>query len=225
MWSAYWGRARITNGAFKMAQTASGLLVIGWRLALALVAGIPILTTIGVFLLARFTHVFDAYADERAKLLAQFHNLDKLVAQTERLTATTETIKARISDETWDRQMRWSHKRDMYVKIIERIAELIRAEAVFQQYENAERSTEGPLGELKEMLNDLMRLMEVAPLVLSDRAVKTLWNLRSHTADELFTEEHLGSLKAHLVIFRREARKDLGFAELTDVETADGSKA
>ena len=77
-------------------------IVIGWKLALALVAGSSALTTVGVFLLARFTSAFDAYAGERAKLLAQFHNLDKLVEQTKALTATTETIKARISDEVWD---------------------------------------------------------------------------------------------------------------------------
>src|ERR1039458_9006151 len=100
----------------------TGLLVIGWKLALALVAGIPILTTIGVFLLARFTSVFDAYAGERAKLLAQFHNLDRLVEQTEKLTATTETIKARISDEVWDRQMRWTYLRDTYEKLMEALA-------------------------------------------------------------------------------------------------------
>lgn len=102
--------------------------MIGWRLALALVAGIPILTTIGVFVLARFTHVFDAYADERAKLLAQFHNLDKLVEQTEKLTATTETIKARISDEIWDRQMRLSLKRDMYIRLMETLGERLDVE-------------------------------------------------------------------------------------------------
>ena len=105
-----------------MEQTATGLLVIGWRLAFALVAGIPVLTTIGMFLLARFTHVFDAYAGERAKLLAQFHNLDKLVEQTKALTATTETIKARISDEIWDRQQRRLKRIECYVQVLERLA-------------------------------------------------------------------------------------------------------
>jgi hypothetical protein len=111
-----------------MEQTATGLIVIGWKLAVAVIAGIPILTTIGVYLLARFTHGFDAYAGERARLLAQFHNLDKLVEQTTKLTATTETIKARISDEVWDRQMRWNFKRDMYVRLMEAIGERLDVE-------------------------------------------------------------------------------------------------
>ena len=48
-------------------------LVIGWKAALAFVAASSALTTLGVFLLARFTSAFDAYAGERAKLTAQFH--------------------------------------------------------------------------------------------------------------------------------------------------------
>ena len=80
-----------------MIQTTAGLFVIGWKLAITVIAGSTALTTIGVFLLARFTAVFDAYAGERAKLAAQFQNLDRLVQQTEKLTATAETIKARVS--------------------------------------------------------------------------------------------------------------------------------
>jgi hypothetical protein len=68
-----------------MDQTATGHFVISGKLALALIAGIPILATIGVWALAK-------------------------------LTATTETIKARISDEVWDRQMRWTTKRDSYIQ-------------------------------------------------------------------------------------------------------------
>jgi hypothetical protein len=58
-----------------------------------------------------------------------------------------------------------------------------------------------------------MQLAEIAPLVLSERAVKTLWNLRNHTSERLYTREHIESLKAHLVIFRREAKADLGFED------------
>ena len=172
----------------------------------------------------RITTVVDAYAGERAKLLAQFHNLDKLVQQTEKLTATTETIKARISDELWDRQVRWNYKRDLYIRIIERMSELIFAEGEFQAHEADQKSTGVPLNALKEKLTDLIRLTEIAPLALSERAVKTLWNLSSHTAEELYTPKHCASLKAHLDIFREEASKDLGFAKLTNVDAVDEAK-
>ena len=146
-----------------MEQTAPGLFVIGWKLALAFIAGSSALTTLGVFLLARFTHLFDAYAGERAKLLAQFHNLDKLVEQTKALTATTEAIKARTSDEVWDRQMRWTYKRDLYIKIIEKMAELISAESHFQLYEAAHKNSQVPLQHLKDTMFDLILLTEVGP--------------------------------------------------------------
>lgn len=106
-----------------MEQATAGLLVIGWKLALAVIAGSTALTTIGVFLLARFTSIFDAYAGERARLSAQFHNLDKLVEQTGKLTATTEAIKARISDEVWDRQMKWNFKKDVYIRLMETLGQ------------------------------------------------------------------------------------------------------
>jgi hypothetical protein len=108
-----------------MPQTATGLLVIGWNLALAIVAGSSVLTTLGVFLLARFTHVFDAYAGERAKLLAQFHNLDRLVEQTKTLTATTEAIRSRITDEAWDRQQRWKARLEYYQSLFRVLSELV----------------------------------------------------------------------------------------------------
>ena len=72
---------------------------------------------------ARFTPVFDAYAGERAKLLAQFHNLDKLVEQTAKLTETTKLIESRVSYDLWDRQMRWDFKRDIYIRLMEALGE------------------------------------------------------------------------------------------------------
>jgi type IV secretory pathway VirB4 component len=101
----------------------TGFVVIGWKLALTFVATSAGVTTLGVYLLARFAHVFDAYGGERAKLLAQFHSLDKLVEQTQKLTATTEAIKAQISDYMWDRQWRQGQKLKIYSQILQAINE------------------------------------------------------------------------------------------------------
>src|ERR1700690_435157 len=196
-----------------MEQTA---IVICWKMVVALVAGIPILTTIGVYALARFTKVLDAYAEERAKLLAQFHNLDKLVEQTKTLTAMTETIKARVSDEVWDRQMRWTAKRDMYFKVVECLSDLIGAEAMYLLREEARHDTTSELADVKRFTMALVKLIDIAPLVFSERAIKILKNLRKHTGDELWTRQHIESLKAHLEILRREAKKDLGYDEPAD---------
>ena len=60
--------------SLQIQQTVTGLVLIAWKVALALVAWVPIATTIAVYLLARFTSVLDAFAGEWAKLLAQSHN-------------------------------------------------------------------------------------------------------------------------------------------------------
>jgi hypothetical protein len=70
---------------------------------------------------------------------AQSDNLEKLIEQTKALTITTEAIRSRISDEVWDRQMPWSYKRDLYIKIIGTISALIGAGASFQHYEEAKK--------------------------------------------------------------------------------------
>jgi len=175
-----------------MEQTATALLVIGWKLVLALVAGSSILTTLGVFLLTRFTHVFDAYYGERAKLRAQFQNLDKLVEQTKTLTATVETIKARISDEVWDRQMRWNLKRDLYIRLLEAGGELRSATTQHQGLEQLrrtrdlsdshyrselERERQRTSDALGEAVLKLPRAVDVAPLVVSPQAYRVLTQL------------------------------------------------
>jgi hypothetical protein len=59
-----------------MPQTA---IVIGWKLALVLTAASSALTTLGIFIVARFTHVFDAYAGERAKFGKPFKAILKSI--------------------------------------------------------------------------------------------------------------------------------------------------
>jgi hypothetical protein len=212
-----------------MEQTATGLLVIGWKVALALVAGIPILTTIGVFLLARFTNVFDAYAGERAKLLAQFHNLDKLVEQTTKLTATTETIKARISDEVWDRQMRWNFRRDTYIRLMEALGERLDVEGHNKLLEQIRRR--GPTDRAlfgaerdKAMIRaqavqvQLVRAACVGPLVISAEShqvlIETNAAIKKVNYDlpdfEAVSDHNLTVLQDGLNRLFVSARKDLG---------------
>jgi hypothetical protein len=167
-----------------MEQTATGLNVIGWKLVLTILAGIPILTTVGVYILARFTTVFDAYAGERAKLLAQFHNLEKLVEQTAKLTATTEAIKARISDEVWDRQMRWNFKRDTYIRLMEALGERLDVERHNKLLEQIRRREPGnalftaerdkAIVRAQDVQGRLVRAACVAPLVINAKAHQVL---------------------------------------------------
>lgn len=211
-----------------MEQTTSGLLVIGWKVALALVAGIPILTTLGVFLLARFTHVFDAYAGERARLLAQFHNLDKLVEQTGKLTATTEAIKARVSDETWDRQMRWNLKRDVYIRLMEALGERLDVESSNKLLEQIRRrdppntlfaaERDKAMLRAQDVQASLVRVACVGPLVISTESHRVLIDLSSAIKKvnydlpgfEQVCDHNAKLLQDSLNRLLASARKDLG---------------
>jgi hypothetical protein len=210
-----------------MIQTTIGLFVIGWKLALALVAGSSVLTTIGVWALARFTTVFDAYAGERAKLMAQFQNLDKLVVQTEKLTATTETIKARISDEVWDRQMRWAAKRDSYIQLMETLGERHDVEARLKLLEQIHRQQPGntlypterdrALLRSQEVQSRMVKAACVAPLLVSPEShhvlIETSAALKpvhyDHPTFEADSDHNLGILQNALNRLLSAARKDL----------------
>ena len=118
------------------------VVVASWKLTVILVIGIPTLSVLSAYLVARFTHAFDSYSEERAKLLAQLHNLDKLVEQTKILTATTETIKSQLSDEVWGKQQRWLKRLDTYVAVIEALQKYQQASVDVQAYAKTRRENQ-----------------------------------------------------------------------------------
>jgi len=209
-----------------MEQTATAV-VMGWKLAAALLVGSSAVTTLGVYLLARFTHVFDAYTGERAKLLAQFHNLDNLVRQTAELTETTKVIESRVSYELWDRQMRWTYLRDVYTNLMEALARMRTIEYHLRGYQDAFRRL-APLDPLAEdrhkaaqelgvALADFVRVRDTAFLVLPEKthlmlqaAIADLRNTHSETwqEDTLF---NIRLLEKAMKDLREVARVDLGY--------------
>lgn len=56
---------------------------------------------------------------EKAKIAAQTQSIDQLIANTKALTATTETIKAKVTDETWNRQQQWIYRQQIYRDLLE----------------------------------------------------------------------------------------------------------
>jgi hypothetical protein len=65
-----------------------------------------------------------AYFKRRAENLATHDDLDKLVAQMAAVTATTENIKAAISDDVWDRQEQWKMRRDTVFEVVRALGTL-----------------------------------------------------------------------------------------------------
>jgi hypothetical protein len=205
-----------------------GQFVIGWPTVIALVTGVPLLTTIGVYFLARFTSAFDSYTGERAKLMAQFHNLDRLVEQTEKLTKTTETIKARVSFEMWDQQMRWTAKRDAYISLMETLGERHDVEArnkLLEQIRRREPSNslypaerDRALLRSQEVQSRLVKAACIAPLVVSEDAHQILVDVSNtilkvnydHPGFEQVCDANLQTLQIGLNRLLAAAKNDLG---------------
>ena len=193
-----------------MNVSAQAVVDLIWKLG-ALVSVVPVLSVIGVWLLARFTTVFDAYAGERAKLQVQFDNVAKLVEQTRVLTATTETIKTNLSDEVWDRQERWSYRRDFYVRLIGSMTDLINAEVKYLMYEATQRDTKEQAKVIEDTFLQFNSLLELAPLIVPKVVMITVLRFPANRQDTIFTSEGIKELKTRLNAFRIEARKDLGY--------------
>lgn len=203
-----------------------GLATLGWDAFVAIVAGSSVLTTVGIYLLARFTGAFDTYAAERAKLLAQAHAIDVLIEQTKALTATAEIIKGRVTDQVWDRQTRWTYKRDVYVGLIQSIGGIRTGLARVKVAFKAELEGKQWAGEVAttgqrqaEAANDeFVRGYDVAPLVVSTRAYKILSDVLTRfksARSEAEVQLLIDSLKGDLDLLQAEARSDLGYEPIS----------
>jgi hypothetical protein len=66
----------------------------------------------------------DGYSRKKGENRATDEHLDKLVQQVDAVTKTTESIKAVISDDMWDRQRQWELRRDVVLDAIRTLADL-----------------------------------------------------------------------------------------------------
>src|SRR5438874_1908255 len=97
------------------------IISLAWDSILKIVGLSGVVSAVVAWLVVRFTKPLDSYTEELARQLARHQNLDKLIEETRRLTDATETIKAALSHENWDRQQRWSRKNEMYVEIVQKV--------------------------------------------------------------------------------------------------------
>lgn len=64
------------------------------------------------------------YLRRKGENLATHEDIDKLVDQVAKVTATARQIEAKISNEVWDRQKQWELKREVLFEATKRLAEL-----------------------------------------------------------------------------------------------------
>jgi hypothetical protein len=86
---------------------------IGWMAITALVAGG------GAYL--------GSYLKKKGENLATHEDIDKLVKDVATVTQTTKEIEAKISNEVWERQAKWSIRRDALFEVTRELASLMYA--------------------------------------------------------------------------------------------------
>jgi hypothetical protein len=204
-----------------------------WQVGIALAAGIPILTMIGVWLVTRLSKPLDAYSEERAKLFAQSHNIETLIEQTKTLTATTEAIKAQLSAQEWGRQQRWLKRLDCYTDVVEKLAAYENAAIVVQAKEQALSALGVPeddpkmilsvrgsgIGPYNDAVSALTHATSVAELVSAEKPLSILRHFRLPIIDfsnSAATVGKGGELAASVSkAFVIAAREDLGYEPLS----------
>lgn len=79
----------------------------------------------GVAILLLFWKSFlPAYLSKKAENFATHEDINKLVDQVQAVTTATEQIKARISNEVWDRQKQWELKREMIIEVCKAVSRI-----------------------------------------------------------------------------------------------------
>jgi hypothetical protein len=105
-----------------------------FELIVGLITNHEVATSVGInALLILILHFLDkraiapflkGYSEQVGQNRAMKENLDNLVIQTEKLTTSTENIKAKISDEQWNRQRQWEMRRDTVFELMRALGEL-----------------------------------------------------------------------------------------------------
>lgn len=78
----------------------------------------PILQIVTTFLSALLGSVFGAYFGKKGEIKALHSDLNKVIEQNEAITKANETIKNRLTNQTWDRQRQWEMKRDAILAVV-----------------------------------------------------------------------------------------------------------
>jgi hypothetical protein len=210
-------------------------VVIGAKMVWVFIGGSSLLTLIGVWLLARFTSTFDAYAGERAKIQAQYQNVEKLVANTEKLTAATETIKAKVIDETWDRQQRWTLQQTVYRDLLVALDALdhavsLESFAVSQSSEPASPSERDLIERARAKAHEcdeaFQRVAAGSVICVSKEAFAIVQRVRNRfgpSGSTTIAETHL--LNKALGELSRIARLDLKYSDFTESSSSDENNA
>jgi hypothetical protein len=181
------------------------VISLAWSSLLKIAALVGGVSGIVSWVINRFAKPLDSYTKELAKQLARHQNLEKLVEETQKLTNAAEGIKSELLQKNWDRQTRWTAKRDLYVRIVQALGDLVIGWAEADQ-----RKTD-------LAIQNYRHAVHTAPLMVSDEAFKPLSEFtprdsRFGSPDwEADLQYNIKSAEWALHQFQTAARADLGF--------------
>jgi len=121
---------------------------------------------------------FGAYLKEKARNYATREDLEEVLQQLRKTTQTTEIIKSEISGDLWERQNRWTFKKDLYVQLLNSLGDAASAvrqllfldeklQAASQRYPESElaQSMDPHFEDMRKAMVEIRRSAFVAPLV------------------------------------------------------------
>jgi hypothetical protein len=194
-----------------------------------------LLIVIGTWIVLRFTKPLDSYTEEIAKHLARHQNLERLVEETKRLTDAAENIKSSLSHENWDRQTRWTAKRDLYIRIAEALGEYRTLQVRMKAMEGIrssggyadaaqqalfDKKREENLRNLDESNTKYLNAIDAAALMVPDEAYTPLREFKPrqirYRTDNWEGDFEYNILRAQTALYRFQvaARADLGFGPM-----------
>jgi hypothetical protein len=141
----------------------------------------------GKWLIKRITAALDsyttAYLQQKAAIDARIERLEQLAEEQARLTRTVESIKDEIAAQAKSRDNRWAFRKDVYVKLVFTISEIINRIAAVAAIPPP--AAPGPQGRqphielLKENMDRLLDLQRdflsytaIAPLAMADEIAR-----------------------------------------------------
>jgi len=196
----------LANGV-SLSATSYVVFILGW-----VVAG-----AFGAFL--------GAFFGKRGETAAVKRDLNSIKESLRQTTALTERIKAEMSGDLWERQNRWTFKRDIYIRLLENLSVarmaldyLYDMETVYSgtDSETLKRRLPDERKRRDTALDELQRTIAIAGLILNVDALAALATLERKLVEAAnaespfhFVDEQLGAVKETYEALKSAARADL----------------
>src|SRR5271157_697890 len=163
----------------------------------------PLAAGIGALIGGSMSAYLRAYLEEKGKRLATHEDIENVLEEVRAVTRETETIKAQISADFWNRQAVWNQRRDLYVEVLQAIVDY-RKLIVIDPVNAAWKTEYG------SMLARLKRLLALSHIFLGADGRKAFSTFYGQIT-ELDTFDGAGDIiHTFEITLIRAARKDLG---------------